>query len=243
MENRSNTVPFVIGHRGAAGLAPENTIASLRRAKIEGASWVEFDVMLSACGVPVVIHDHSLDRTTDGHGLVAKTSLSDILSLDAGVWFSDKYRGEKVPELSAVLERLSALNIRPNIELKPTTGMEEETARAVLSTVESVWPHSLPKPLYSSFNYQCLQVMRELSRDAMLGLVLNFAEGWQAKADALACVSVHLNHRCISAKTASEIKSSGRMLLAFTVNNQKRAEKLFRLGVDAVFSDYPDLLS
>ena len=129
--------PCLIAHRGASAYTPENTLASFEALAGYRIDWVEFDVMLTSCGAPVVIHDHTLDRTTDGHGTVANTSLSEILSLDAGAWFSERFRGEKVPELSAVLERLSALNIRPNIELKPM--LKKNVKRPSLKMQENSW--------------------------------------------------------------------------------------------------------
>jgi glycerophosphoryl diester phosphodiesterase len=92
-------LPSVIGHRGAAARAPENTLAGLRRAKELGCSWIEFDVRLTADGVPVLCHDAKLDRTTDGSGLVAARSLSAILDCDAGAWFAQGLAGQGVPTL------------------------------------------------------------------------------------------------------------------------------------------------
>ena len=98
----------VIGHRGAAKRAPENTLAGLRRAHELGAAWVEFDVMLSGDGVPILIHDETLERTTDGHGAVPDHGLAAIRELDAGAWFAPAYAGERVPTLEEAIDLLLA---------------------------------------------------------------------------------------------------------------------------------------
>lgn len=232
----------LIAHRGASAYAPENTLASFELLADFNVGWAEFDVILTADGIPVVIHDQVLSRTTDGKGLMSKTPSDQLSKLDAGRWFSDQYIDERVPHLSEVLDTLARMNIRPNIELKPSLGSEDQTARTVLSTVERIWPADKPAPLYSSFNYRCLQVLRDLSCTVNIALVMNHARGWKQKAEALNCVSVNLNHRYLRADVVREIKASDRLLLAFTVNSARRAKKLFSWGVDAVFSDYPDLL-
>ena len=93
-------LPEVIGHRGAAAYAPENTLESIREARGRGARWVEFDAKLTGDGVVILMHDETLDRTTSGHGLVAQTSVRDIVALDAGGWFGADWRGIRVPRLA-----------------------------------------------------------------------------------------------------------------------------------------------
>src|SRR5271154_6533668 len=112
------TLPCVIGHRGAAASAPENTLAGLRRAKALGRSWVEFDVRLPGDGALVLCHDPRLDRTTSGSGLVSATSLAAIRELDAGSWFDPSFAGERVPTLDEVLSLASELDLGANIEIK-----------------------------------------------------------------------------------------------------------------------------
>src|SRR5579862_6026518 len=121
----------VIGHRGAAARAPENTLAGLRCAKALGCAWVEFDVRLTGDGALVLCHDPRLDRTTNGSGLVSAMSLAAIRELDAGRWFDASFAGEKVPTLEEVLVLAGELDLGANIEIKSDRGREYATAAAV----------------------------------------------------------------------------------------------------------------
>ena len=128
-------LPRVIGHRGAAAVAPENTLASLRRAKELGAGWVEFDVKLTRDGAAVLIHDERLERTTDGRGEVARTTLAELRKLDAGAWFDPAFAGERVPTLGDALALCGELGLGINVEVKPCPGREAETARVAVETL------------------------------------------------------------------------------------------------------------
>lgn len=97
-------LPAIIAHRGASSAAPENTLAAFRRAADEGAAWIECDVKLTADGRPIIFHDDTLDRTTDGGGVVDDYTLDVIGALDAGGWFSPEFRGEPVPTLEEMLD-------------------------------------------------------------------------------------------------------------------------------------------
>ena len=124
------SLPFIIGHRRSPKAAPENTLSSFRQAARDGVTWVEFDVMLTADGHPVVFHDDALDRTSDGKGLVADVDLARLRTFAAGRWFSDAFRGERIPLLSEVVGLLRDLELAFNMELKPAPGREYETVTA-----------------------------------------------------------------------------------------------------------------
>src|SRR5437867_11693182 len=128
-------LPSIIGHRGAADYAPENTLEGIREAARRGARWVEFDTKLTGDGVVILMHDDTLDRTTNGRGAVAGTAFHDIGLLDAGSWFGPAWRGVRVPRLADVLALLVELDMQANIEIKPCTGREVETAQAVVEDV------------------------------------------------------------------------------------------------------------
>ncbi|HKQ97182.1 MAG TPA: glycerophosphodiester phosphodiesterase family protein, partial [Candidatus Polarisedimenticolia bacterium] len=115
--SRRRRAPLLIGHRGASAHAPENTLASFERALHDGADWIECDVRLSADDVPIILHDATLDRTTDGRGSAASLPLASILRLDAGSWFAPRFRGERVPMLAEVLALLDGRG-GINLELK-----------------------------------------------------------------------------------------------------------------------------
>src|SRR5882672_3455210 len=114
--------PPVIAHRGARASAPENTMAAFRRAYEDGAKWIEVDIKLTHDGIPIIMHDDTLDRTTDGKGPVADMLWDDMQKLEAGNWFGPGFAGERVPRLSEVLHFVLEHNMRINMELKPCPG-------------------------------------------------------------------------------------------------------------------------
>jgi glycerophosphoryl diester phosphodiesterase len=236
--------PRVIGHRGAAGHAPENTLAGFRRAKLFGIRWVEFDVALTRDNEPVLLHDETVNRTTDGKGRLAEMTLGHLQQLDAGAWHSAEFAGERVPTLTEAFAALHELGLGANIEIKPTRGREAETGAIVARLVAAAWPASLPRPLLSSFKPDALIAARDAAPSVARGYLLNrLSKGWQADATALGCVSVHCNQRSLSRQTAAEVRQAGYRLLSYTVNEAARARLLFEWGVEAVFTDYPDRLA
>ena len=133
-------LPRIMGHRGAAGVAPENTLVGLRTAAELGVRWVEFDVMLSGDGVPVLFHDDSLKRTTGCDALMADTPLASLSKLEAGAWFASKFAGEPIPTLEDALSFLLESGISPNVEIKPSTGK--------MNSDPGVASHELAKTAY-----------------------------------------------------------------------------------------------
>jgi glycerophosphoryl diester phosphodiesterase len=243
MGNGGLDLPRVIGHRGAAGHAPENTLASLRRAAQLGARWVEFDVALTREGEPVLLHDETVDRTTNGKGKLAAMTLAELQSLDAGAWYSKSDAGERVPTLMQAFDLLRATGLGANIEIKPTAGRAAETGAVVAKRVLAAWPESLPMPLFSSFEIEALAAARDTAPSIPRGYLLGRLDpGWQRQAAALGCVSVHCNHRRLSRDGAAAVRQAGYRLLAYTVNDAARGRQLFDWGVEAVFTDYPDRL-
>ncbi|WP_133129336.1 glycerophosphodiester phosphodiesterase [Legionella yabuuchiae] len=234
----------IIAHRGASAYAPENTMAAFKKALALGCHFIEFDVMLSEDGEPFVFHDDSLKRTTNGRGPFAKKSAKELLELDAGGWFSKRFRGESIPTLSDVLQWMISSKVHANIEIKPTAGKLEETTVAVLTSLNRHWPSSKPLPLLSSFEPDVLKLCRDLSPEAPLGLLLHtWDENWYKLADELQCVSIHLSVKAANKVRIAAIKDKGYKVLIYTVNRRRLAHKLFEWGVNAIFSDYPDLLA
>lgn len=236
-------LPSVIAHRGARNLSPENTLSAMRKAKELGATWVEFDVMLTADGEAIVIHDTEVNRTTNGKGDVGKMSYAEICALDAGSWFANEFCGEKIPRLVDMINCLGELGLGANIEIKPYPNQDRETAITTLQIVKQHWPESLPPPLLSSFSLESLRTLRQHDHRILLGLLLDkWNENWEKLADELQCATVHLNHRIATPQRIEAIKNSGRFVLCYTVNSVARAKKLTAWGVDSVFSDCVDKL-
>ncbi|MBS0357672.1 MAG: glycerophosphoryl diester phosphodiesterase [Proteobacteria bacterium] len=228
----------IIAHRGARSLAPENTLAAMQKAKALGAEWVEFDVMLTVDGEAIVIHDTRLDRTTNGVGEVGETTYKEILKLDAGSWFSSEYKKEKIPGFSEMLKCLIDLELIPNVEIKPYPGQDNKTALVVMETIHKLWPKTAPKPLISSFSIESLRVARSLDPHVPIGIVcteINF--DWKKLAEELNAISVHVCEKNLNADLIHAIKSTGRYVLSYTINNLASGKKLFSEGVDAIFTD------
>lgn len=233
----------IIGHRGAAAYAPENTIAAFEKAFALGCRFIEFDVMCSADGEPFVIHDESLKRTTNGSGQVGLVDAAYLQSLDAGSWFSNSFKGEVIPSFKQVLKWLSFTQMQANIEIKPFPGAVEQTTTAVLSAIHRYWPSDKQLPLVSSFEWDALTLCRSIAPEMPLGLLLDsWDEHWLDKAQQLGCYSIHFNARVLTEQRVQEVKAQGYVLCAYTVNRKRLANKLMQWGVDALFSDYPDLL-
>lgn len=234
----------LIAHRGASAYAPENTIAAFEKARSLGCRLVEFDVMLSQDGEAFVFHDDTLNRTTNSKGKFGLTSADVLHGLDAGRWFSRQFRQEKIPTLRDALAWLVANEMQANIEIKPYPGCSAATTTAVLTHLNQFWPHNKPLPLLSSFDLDALSLCRSLAPEVQLGLLLDkWQDDWLHYARDLQCFSLHFNRRALSKVRVHEIKQHGYQLAVYTVNRRRQARKLFDWGVDAIFSDYPDLLS
>lgn len=241
-------LPKIIGHRGVAGLAPENTLAGFRLAAALAVRWVEFDVRLSRDGWPIVFHDDDLDRTTDAIGLVRDHDLEQLRKLDAGSWFGpldgQDFSGERIPTLTEALAVIAEAGLGVNIEIKPDTGREAETARIAIETAQDCWPAAAPPPLLSSFSRIALTVARDLAPDWPRGLLVNgLPADWRKAARDLDCRTVNVNHRMLDTAAVAAVKQEGYDLLAYTVNDRDRARRLWQMGVDAVFSDRPDRIA
>jgi glycerophosphoryl diester phosphodiesterase len=235
--------PRVVAHRGGGALAPENTLDGIRKAAEMGFGGVEFDVMLSSDKIPLLIHDETLDRTTNGQGTVADTPYSTLASLDAGSWFSSEYRGARLPSLEQAAKLCVELGLWANVEIKPAMGFERETASAAASLVRSLWHGTSPAPLLSSFRRSSLEVARTIAPNIDRGYLTDRIEpGWNETARGLDCVSVHCNFKYLSEALAAEIRAAGYWLLCYTVNELETARRLFSWGVDAIFTDRLDLI-
>jgi len=230
------TVPRVIGHRGAAAVAPENSAAGFRAAKDQGASWVELDVQLSAEGVPVVFHDETLDRCSTGHGPLRDTPLAVLRGLDAGSWFSPDFAGQSILTLAEALELILSLGLGVNIEIKASEADGAKTALAAMAVASQIWPADRPPPLISSFAQSALEVVsgwpKALLQDSL-------SPEWPSLMERLGCVSLNANARAISPMVVAEAKRRGWTVLAYTVNDPMQANRLLGWGVDGVFSDAP----
>jgi glycerophosphoryl diester phosphodiesterase len=236
-------LPQVIGHRGAAASAPENTKAGFARAAALGAAWVELDVQLTRDGIPVVFHDDTLERTTSGRGALVDTDLAGLKRLDAGAWFAPGFAGEPVPTLEEVLVLLVELGLSVNLEIKAGEARGRETCLGGLAVACAVWPADRPKPLMSSFAESALIAAAEAAPEWPRGLLCEtWPEDWRQRTTRLDCRSLHVHWRHLTASRVAAVKEAGLAVLAYTVNERRLARRLWDWGVDAVFSDRPERL-
>lgn len=236
--------PRVIAHRGGGLLAPENTLAGMKLARNLGFMGVEFDVVLTEDGTPILMHDEALDRTTDGSGSVADASYSEIADLDAGGWFGNEYIGEPVPSFAAAIALCREADLWANVELKPTPGTERETGEVTARMAKMLWAGANPPPLLSSFSPLALEAAAveapELPRAL---LVKEIPANWEVLMQRLQCVALHASHRHLNAALVKAVHAAGYGVLAYTVNESKLALDLLEWGVDALVTDQLDVIT
>ncbi len=249
-------LPKVIGHRGAAAYAPENTLEGIHTAADMDIEWVELDVKLTKDDIPIIFHDDTLERTTNGSGLVAKTTYEDLKQLEAGSWFADSFTGIKIPTLEEAIDVLIERNLGLSLEIKPCTGREKETAEIALDMLSHYWDDH-DRLLISSFSHISLEAAQDLARDWARGLLIGLKspekwlkaiesnempEDWKEVADYLDVSTINVLASLLTKETAMDIIDAEYPLLSFTVNDPMELQKLQRMGVDCVFSDCPDVI-
>jgi glycerophosphoryl diester phosphodiesterase len=237
--------PRWIAHRGAGRLAPENTLAAFRLGAAHGYRMYECDAKLSADGVVFLLHDATLERTTNGHGVAGEQPWSALSQLDAGHWHSRAFAGEPLATLQSVASYCQAQGHWLNIEIKPTPGMEAETGRVVAQEAARLWAgDSAHAPFLTSFQPAALQAAREgaphLSRGLLLETLWN---GWLDAAGQLGCAALVCNHALWDATTVAQARSAGLKTLAYTVNDEWAAHRLLDLGLDSIITDRIDLFA
>ncbi len=233
--------PRVLAHRCGGALAPENTLAGLDVA-LHHRCGVEFDVMLSADGTLFVIHDETIERTTNGRGRVADTPDVVLAGLDAGVSHHPQFVGERVPRFTEMLTRCTALGLAMNIEIKPSAGMDRETAQVLAATLAQA---ALKEPpIVSSFSEEALAVFAEASPATPLGLLVEAVPpDWEARCRRLGAVALHVACSAVTKQLAVAVKRADLWLATYTENDPLRAVEQLGWGVDCVITDRPDLIN
>lgn len=247
--------PRVLAHRGAGALAPENTLAAIRHGQALGFRAVEVDARLTVDEVPVLIHDRTLERTTDGRGAVAETSAAEIARLDAGRWFAPQFAGEPVPTLAATIALCRARGIWIDLEIKRSPGNVARVGEVVARSTAQLYADLLrpggddgtrivPQvPLLSSFGRDALVAARAAAPDLPRGLLVDeVPANWPDELAALGCVSLHTDHETLTREQARAVKAGGYWLFCYTVNDPERAREIFGWGVDALCTDRIDLI-
>ena len=232
----------LIAHRGAPLLAPENTLPSFQAAVEHGATWIEVDVKLTKDMHPVIIHDDAVDRTTNGKGYVANLTLDEIRSLDAGVRYGHIFKGVKVPTLAETVGFVLDKGIGLQLEIKPTSGQEIETAEIAITQLKSLWPAGEKKLFISSFSELSLQVAAKIMPDVPRGLAVcvppKDPAALLARTD---CQILHFLGDFATDDDLQRLSHSGIEFAIATINDPALARKYIDAGAQTVLSDIPDL--
>ncbi|MBU1360189.1 MAG: glycerophosphodiester phosphodiesterase [Gammaproteobacteria bacterium] len=237
--------PRWIAHRGAGRLAPENTLAAFRLGAEFGYRMFECDAKLSADGVPFLLHDSTLERTSSGRGIAGELGWGELAQLDAGGWHSRRFAGEPLPSLAGVIRYCLANHFALNVEIKPTPGTERQTGEAVAELAASLWVDTdVPLPLLTSFAPDALRGARDLRPALPRGLLLDtLSDGWMAAARDIECVAIVCNHALWDAARVSEVHAAGMRALSYTVNDDWAAQRLIALRTDGIITDRVDRFS
>lgn len=236
--------PKIIGHRGASTYAPENTLEAIHTAADLGAEWVELDVKLTKDGVPIIFHDDTLDRTTNGSGRVADMTYDEIKELDAGSWFGESFIGAKIPTLEQAVDVLIERGLGLNLEIKPCPGREKETAEVALDELSQIWDDH-DKILISSFSHVSLELAMDMASDWKRGLLLpeEWPENWLELVDFFDVVTIALDGNSVTREMMEDAIDTEKAILAYTVNDPIKARELQNWGVDGIFTDAPDVIA
>lgn len=242
--------PWVVAHRGYRGQYPENTCAAFEAAIRAGADMIEIDVCLTRNRIPVVIHDHTLDRTTDGTGAVSEHSLSELKKLDAGSWFGAEFKGETIPTLEEMLLQVRG-KVSVNIEIKPQCfespapddAIEVQICQLVeqLGMVDSV--------LISSFEHAFFPRIKKWNSDQNIPTSIRTAplqEVHQSEeytlnlCKGLKAYSLHPDENLVTPSLIESLKTNGIKTIPYTINDENRIEQLIDWGVTGIITDEPE---
>lgn len=230
--------PRIIAHRGGGTLAPENTLASIRLGQSLGYTAHEFDVKLTLDDRAILLHDPTLDRTTNGTGRAADLTFEELRKLDAGAWHSEEYRGETIPSFADVAQLLLAKGTLADVEIKPTPGFDWRTGTRVALEAQQLWGSAATKPIFTSFSYEALMAAKEAAPEFPRGwLVSRFTNAdWQRMED-LEAVALVTNHRHFAPADIERVKTSGYRVMVYTINDGEVAQQYLDAGIDALVTD------
>ena len=234
------TYPRIFAHRGGGTLAPENTLAALRKGAAMGFEAVEFDVMAVRDDGLVLMHDEVMGRTIAGSGSVGALTADALHAMDAGRWFSADFAGEPVPSFADAAGYCLQAGLFMNVEIKPLPGEEARTGRLVAQACLSLPPGRV---LLSSFSEQALQAALTTAPELPRALLVEAVPmDWPTKLSVLSAVALHARASLLTAQQAAAIKAAGYGLFCYTVNDPAQARALFAMGVDAICTDRLDLI-
>jgi glycerophosphoryl diester phosphodiesterase len=230
--------PRWIAHRGAGQRAPENTLAAFKLGASLGYRMFECDVQVSLDGLPFLLHDDTLERTTNGSGLACEKTWTQLRALDAGTWHSPAFAGESIPSLDEVGRWCRERGLLLNLEIKPSLGQEERCGRLIAQAVARDWAAQAVWPLLSSFQPEALQSARQAAAHIPRALLLDrIAADSLHTAQALQCVAVVIEESLWTPDLAQAVHAQGLTAMSYTVNDPGSALRLEQIGVVGLISD------
>jgi len=233
--------PPLIAHRGAGAGAPENTLAAIHSAHEQGAKWIEVDIKITYDGVPILMHDDMLDRTTTGTGPVAQATWDEIKKLKIAVG-DDKsqYVDEIIPSLEEVLKLILKLDMSLVAELKPCPGRSKATTMVTMIELAKAWPERDLLPVIASFDMESLEMAAQLEPHWPRCLLFDtWDPDWRQKVERAGASAVNFKEDQLTQERVNDIIGLRMPLLAYTVNDPVRAKDLLAWGVSAVYADCP----
>lgn len=230
---------WIIGHRGASGHAPENTLAAFRRAVELGARFIETDLQLSRDSRIVAIHDDTLDRTTNGRGPVHRLTLAELRELDAGSWFDPRFAGERIPTLEEILQLARESDVVFYLEIKPggAWGIEHTLVGALREAQEVV------RPVVLSFDAATLAAVRRIEPTLMTGLLFQWPrEDAIERAISVGARQLAPHGGQVTPELVTKARRNDLQVVTWTINDPAQMRALISAGVDGIMTDYPDRL-
>ena len=230
--------PRVFAHRGGGTLAPENTLAAIRLGQSLGYTAHEIDVKLSRDGELVLLHDPTLERTTNGKGRAADRSWEELKKLDAGGWHSEGFKGERIPSFEEASRLLRSRGTAVDIEIKPTPGFDAQTGRAVALATRELWKGAPVPPFFSSFSFEALMAAKQAAPEIERAWLIDaFTDADWERLEALDAISLNTHHRKFHLRDLPRLHDAGYRVMLYTVNDAVEAKRLLDAGIDGLFTD------
>lgn len=232
-----------IAHRGAGKLAPENTLAAFALGAKNGFRMFECDVKLSSDGVLFLLHDDTLERTTNGFGVAGNLPWVELAQLDAGSWHSSAFAGEPLPTLQGVAQFCLSHGCLLNLEIKPTPGLEAETGTTLANQAALLWPAGSTPPLLSSFKTDSLQAARDAQPQLPRALLLDeLRVGWLQEALELECIAIVCEHALWNEYSVAQAQEAGLHTASYGANDETAIKRQLALGIESVITDLQERL-
>ncbi len=229
-------------HRGASAVAPENTIAGFKAAAEQGAQWVELDVALLGDGTAVVIHDVTVDRCSSSKGHLKDMTEADLVGIDAGSWFGERFKGERIPRLADVVPALGRLGLNINVEIKqhPHQTSLEQLTRTVHGHLQHRAQHT--QVMISSFDPDALRAMHKLDANYDLAMLWSkLPDDWADQLAAVPASTIHLLYKSLSIGLLEEAVRRTIKVRAWTCNDPRLLTSFWPAGLTGVITDDPSL--